>query len=129
MRILGFSQKWPKLDEATFTTFRVKRRDKDWQQSELVQIVYKPRSKDREILGLAVIISKDMRRLRTPFDDLHGAFEPSPITRAEAIADGFPSYKAMAAWLHKVHGLGPNAHINKLTLLYHARYIKASADV
>jgi len=57
MRILGFSKKWAKLNnKLLFTTFRFPRKDKDWEIEEVVQIVYKPRSKEREPLGIARII-------------------------------------------------------------------------
>ncbi|GAG64007.1 unnamed protein product, partial [marine sediment metagenome] len=115
-RILGFCQKWPKLRRPTFTTFRVTRRDKDWQVGEEVQIVVRPRSKEREKLGRAVIIGKELRSLRSLVDVHHLPTDTLSITRAEAVADGFPSYKAMAEWLYETHGLGPNAHINKLTV-------------
>ena len=61
MRILGFSRKWDKLKNDTFTTFRFERRDADWTVGEVVQVVYKPRTKGREILGVATIIGKDIR--------------------------------------------------------------------
>jgi len=51
MRILGVSKKWDKLkNEMLFTTFRFPRKDRDWAVEEVVQLVYKPRSKEREIL-------------------------------------------------------------------------------
>ena len=72
MRILGFSKKYGKLskpwyarDIHTFTTFRYPRRDRDWEVEEIVQVVYKPRSKEREPLGIARIIRiqpKDMSK-------------------------------------------------------------------
>lgn len=71
MRILGFSRKdwinylngnW-KREEEIFTTFRFTRRDRDWEVGELVQIVIKPRTKGREPLGIAKIVSKKVRWL------------------------------------------------------------------
>lgn len=112
MRILGFSVKWPKLLEPEFTTFRLCRRDKDWQVSELVQVVFKPRSKEREILGIAVILSKEPRRLC-------GSSVPHYryITAYEAIEDGFNSLSDMEAWLLKAHGGRIREElINKLTV-------------
>jgi hypothetical protein len=76
MRILGFTRMWPKLAQDDFTTFRFTRKDKDWQITELVQCVYKPRSKDRQFLGIACITSKAPRII-------------DEITREEAIEDGF----------------------------------------
>lgn len=111
MRILGVSKKWDKLQQEEFTTFRYPRKDKDWQIGELVQIVYKPRSKEREILGTASIVSK----------------EPKPsflyVTFREAINDGFPNLNAMENWLIKTHGLEKcnRESMNKLTLRWIAR--------
>ena len=97
MRILGFSKKWDKLnkqwferDRHTFTTFRFPRRDKDWEIEELVQIVYKPRSKEREPLGIARIIrkqEKDLRKKYYGFGDI--CKDADVITPSEAYEDGF----------------------------------------
>ena len=88
MRILGFSKKWDKLHHIEFTTFRFPRRDKDWEVGEQVQVVYKPRSKEREILGIARINFKEIKQVRD-------------ITEDEAVADGFLNTIAMRAWLGK----------------------------
>jgi len=85
MRILGFTKKWDKLKQAEFTTFRFPRKDKDWEVGEQVQIVYKPRSKEREMLGIAKIINKEARCMAWDGSKLT---EPK-ITNEEAIADGF----------------------------------------
>lgn len=85
MRILGFSKKWPKLQEPEFTTFRFSRRDRDWQVGEIAQIVYKPRSKEREILGIAQIINKEPRCMARLGSKL---IEPK-VTNTEANEDGF----------------------------------------
>lgn len=114
MRILGFSRKWPKLDRDEFTTFRFTRRDRDWEFGEVVQIVYKPRSKEREILGIAEILKKEERWIfsgRKPW----GA---KMLNSKEAKADGFKNYFDMAEWLSRTHGqqrlvIEP---MNKLTL-------------
>lgn len=64
MRILGFNQKGGKLNNnIMFTTFRFPRKDKDWEVEEVVQVVYKPRSPKREILGIARIIRKEPKDL------------------------------------------------------------------
>ena len=108
MRILGFSKKdWinyhigkPKLQEPDFTTFRFRRRDRDWEIGEVVQVVYKPRSKDREPLGIAEIINKERRWIFT-------AKKPrgeKVLTPREAHADGFKGYGDMAMWLSKGYG-------------------------
>ncbi len=113
MRVLGFSQKWPKLKWDEFTTFRFSRKDsdkgRDWKVGEVVQIVYHPRSKDREMLGVAEIIRKEPRTL------LAGTFYfPSDD---EAIADGFDDVIDMAYWFHKQYGDRIYKEpMNKLTL-------------
>jgi hypothetical protein len=110
MRILGFKEKWLKLEADEFTTFRRPRKDKDWQVGEVVQIVYRPRSKGREVLGRAIIVSKEGRSLNGD-----GLF-PRP-TFAEAIADGFDSIEAMLKFFQRTYGGGrPKQCLNKLTL-------------
>jgi len=99
MRILGFSKKWPKLDKPwfardihTFTTFRYPRRDRDWEVEEVVQVVYKPRSKEREPLGIARIIRiqpKDMSKRWSYYAPFAGTNTPDMISPAEAEEDGF----------------------------------------
>ena len=89
-RILGFVKHWDKLDRYEFTTFRVPRKDKDWGLNELVQIVVKPRSKEREFLGTANIVQKDIRNI-------------SDITDKEAKLDGFKNAEEMGYWLEGAH--------------------------
>jgi len=114
MRVLGFSEKWGKLRQDSFTTFRFVRKDKDWQVGELVLIVYKPRSKGGgEKLGIAEIISKD------PKDMVLGRPHTYPIvTLAEANADGFDGYWEMWDWLVETYPRQRiyNEPMNKLTL-------------
>lgn len=86
MRILGFSEKWPKLDQPEFTTFRIPREDKEWHEGEVVQAVYKSRSKNREILGTARIVSVCPRTLSSS----NTSYGPV-VTEDEAIQDGFVS--------------------------------------
>ncbi|KKL60061.1 hypothetical protein LCGC14_2209080 [marine sediment metagenome] len=100
MRILGFSKKWDKLNNIEFTTFRSPRKDRDWEADETVQIVYKPRSKKRESLGTARIISKEFRF-------------PLEITEEEAIKDGFNNALEVWLFLKKPKNDTP---MNKLTL-------------
>ena len=90
MRILGFCKKWDKLSGGAFTTFRLPRRDRDWVKGEHVQVVLKPRSKEREILGEAVIIAKDH-------------FWIDEINNLMAIIDGFNNAQDMRGWLLKSH--------------------------
>ena len=112
MRVLGFSLKWPKLRQPEFTTFRLRRRDKDWQVGELAQVVIKPRSKEREVMGPAEILTKEPRRLLGS-----SARHYQYITTSEAVADGFSSLSDMEAWLLKAHGSRVlEEPINKLTL-------------
>ena len=105
MRILGFRQKWPKLSNPIFTTFRFFRRDRDWEVGEIVRIVYKPRSPEREVLGLAKII-----RMKPLYAEM--------ISEAEAATDGFDSYQAMWEWLRRTYKGKrlPSEPMNKLTL-------------
>ena len=109
MRVLGFSKKWPKLYQPEFTTFRFPRKDsdrgRDWKVGELVQIVYHPRGKDREVICVAKIISKTPRKLED-------------VNDTEACLDGFESAKDMHYWMLKTYG-GYEAFIvpmSKLTL-------------
>lgn len=98
MRILGFAKHWPKLNKDKFTTFRYPRRDRDWQIGEKVQVVIKPRSKDKVWLGVAEIIAKEKRNVS--WKKMEGvrnlAFE-------EAIDDGFNSRTAMISWLYNLY--------------------------
>jgi len=111
MRILGFEKKWPKLQKNNFTTFRFPRKDRDWQTGEEVQIVYKPRSKEREILGIARIINKDERQFLS-----FGQFE---IMDEEARDDGFTGYIEMKDWFFKRYGDRIfDEPMNKLTLTW-----------
>ncbi len=114
MRILGFSKKWDKLSNIEFTTFRFPRRDKDWSVGEIVQVVFKPRSKDREFLGIAEIISKEPKNM-APNWGIEGI---QRVTNDEAISDGFACWGDMFDWLAKAHGLHRLATkpMNKLTL-------------
>jgi hypothetical protein len=111
VRILGFSKKWPKLEQKEFTTFRLPRRDRDWEEGEQAQIVYRPRSKDREPLGVASITRKETRRF------FKGQPGDKELTHREAIADGFISTGDMMLWMVKAHGERVhNEPLNKLTL-------------
>ena len=108
MRILGFSKKWPKLSNLEFTTFRFPRRDRDWAVGECAQIVYKPRSKEQELLGIAEIIDKCEKYI-TCYGLSKG------VTNEEAKADGFNDRDDMLRWIEKIHGGIPYL-MNKLTL-------------
>jgi len=111
VRILGFSKKWPKLQQEEFTTFRLPRRDRDWEEREQVQVVYRPRGKDREPLGTALIIKKETRHF---FDGQPGGKE---LSHKEAMDDGFISSGDMMLWMLKAHGDRVYSEpLNKLTL-------------
>ena len=116
MRILGVSKKWDKLKEPDWTTFRFERKDKDWYEGEFVQVVYKPRSKDREILGQAKIVKKEQRHF-----GLFNIYDPRYLTIAEAQEDGFKSYGDMKLWFREQYGKRIfDEPINKLTLKWEA---------
>lgn len=123
MRILGFTEKWPKLKQDEFTTFRFRRRDRDWEVGEVVQIIHKPRSKDRKVLDTAVILSSERRWVKNAEDaDMKhygDYFAVKVVTEAEAIADGFVDRAAMVAWVGKAHKLRNIVEpMNRLTLRY-----------
>jgi hypothetical protein len=109
---------WSKLGRGwIFTTFRLPRLDKDWQEGEIVQVVLHHRSKDeREVLGLAKIISVEPRQ----FDESLCGYETVPfITENEAINDGFESRTEMFLWMKKAHRADDRfwfLPLNKLTL-------------
>jgi len=104
---------WPKLQEPEFTTFRFPRKDKDWYVGEVVQLVFKPRSEEREVLGTAEIVRIGGRWIFTAIDNrcLH-------LSEKEAIADGFPSKDEMRRWLRHAYGITRLIYepMNKLTL-------------
>lgn len=125
MRILGFSVMWAKLLSAEFTTFRFTRRDKDWIVGEQVQIVYRPRSKGRKVLGIAEIIAKETRRIDrfrgTPTSSIHGF-----LTENEAKEDGFQNAKDMLDWLEETYQQDgrwqSGIPLNRLTLQWLDQY-------
>lgn len=117
MRILGFSKKWDKLKQDTFTTFRFTRRDRDWEVGEVVQVVYKTRAKEREVLGVAKIISKEARSMwrEYPLENV------TVVSDSEILADGFNSYNEIWKFLLSKYGYRDdirvvNQPMNKLTL-------------
>lgn len=98
MRILSVHEHWQKLDNLTWPTFRLRRRDTDWRVNEEVQVVYRSRGKNRQELGIARIIGKEKRRF--PGLSLLG----KDITLREAQDDGFTGVEAMKRWMLKTHG-------------------------
>ena len=103
MRVLGYSRRWSKLQRTVHTTFRYPRKDKDWFEGEIVQEVYKPRSKEREILQIARIINKEPKLL-------------ADITHEEAIEDGFINLYDMYQFIGKNSQDDLFQPINKLTI-------------
>jgi len=108
MRIISFTKKWGKLSQPEFTTFRFPRKDKDWYVGEIVQVFFKSRSPQREKLGEAEIIAKEIKLTGDRTTD---------VTDAEAKADGFRDILDMETWMRKTYGTTRIwARMNKLTL-------------
>jgi len=132
MRELGFSKKWGKLrGQMVFTTFRFPRKDKDWAIEEVVRIVYKPRSKEREVLGVARIIRKDIKDLNKRWNYYVAGFStqqentPDMISPNEAEEDGFTGQHGggdagkMREYFLETYGYAKcKEPINKLTLYW-----------
>jgi len=117
MRILGVTEKWRKLKKPRWTTFRLRRRDKDWQVGELVQVVHQQRNKQRVVMGVARIIGIELRHFYTPNP------QGRRITFQEALRDGFMSEEEMRRWMLKHHGDRVRTEpLNKLTLEWVERY-------
>jgi len=108
MRVLGFSKKWSKLYQPDFTTFRYARKDRDWEIEEKVQIVYHPRSKDREVLGFAEIVKKECGKIT----------DYGFVTDAVAKEDGFADRQSMLVWFQETYTQEQicSKPMNKLTL-------------
>lgn len=121
MREMGFTKNHinqatnrPKLDEDKFTTFRVERKDTDWKIRETVTIVMHPRSKKKQILGIAKIINKEPKFF---FYMPNRLFEERIITEEEAKRDGFASVHDMYMMMRRMHGPEKaEGKFNKLTL-------------
>jgi hypothetical protein len=96
MRIMGFSKKWDKLSKAEFTTFRFTRKDRDWVVGERVQVVFKPRSPNREVMGEAEIVGKVKRRMSKHYDETGEVL----VTNEEAETDGFVGTLDKPAYFH-----------------------------
>lgn len=108
MRIISFTERWDKLEDYVFTTFRFPRKDKDWYIGEQVQIYYKSRSSQREKLGEAVIIGKESRL---------GAQSDK-----EAQDDGFKDCRDIEKWMIKTYGKArTGTPMNKLTLAWQSK--------
>jgi len=114
MRIIGFSRMdWqdfihqcPKLTKPEFSTFRWQRKDTPYYQNETVQVVLKPRTKTRLILGTAQIKEVEVRKL------WH-------INQDEAREDGFARAWELMSYLageKRRRQLPPNHPLNRLIL-------------
>jgi len=103
MRVLSFSRMWAKLDNDTLTTFRFERKDKDWEVGEQVQMVFKARSPQRRVLGVAEIVDKTPRWVMNhpPGLGYAGYFNTPLVTEEEAVADGFSSREEMVKFIRK----------------------------
>jgi len=88
MRTLSVSTEWLKLREPEFTTFKLPRKNKNWDVGEIVKVVYKLQSKEREKLGIAKIIDKEQKILKE-------------ISEEEARNEGFLSVEDMIRWAMK----------------------------
>ena len=123
MRVLGFSKKWPKLEQKEFSTFRYSRIDKDWGIREEVKVVFQPRRKGGgDVLGIAKIINTEVREFDKVYSDMMNDGVPL-ITEKEAIADGFNGVADMINWLKKTYGrLDFMPRMNKLTLYWIERF-------
>ena len=115
MRILGFSYRWEKLRFNNFTTFRFQRKDKDWEINEKVQVWYKPRSKYRQFIGIARILTKELcdcsRDRVLP--------EYRPLSTDDAIKDGFHTLGGMWCFMEENYGDRINKEpMNKLWLVW-----------
>ncbi len=107
MRIISFTKRREKLSQDVFTTFRFPRKDKDWWVGETVQVFFKSRSPQRERLGVARIIGKELKHIGD-----------SNITENEAKEDGFESLDDMRRWMERTYTIAKTFNpINKLTLM------------
>lgn len=113
MRIISFTEKWPKLQQDRFTTFRYPYWKKGWP----VQLFYRSRSPHREKLGEGVIVKLE-RVVMEP-----GAYPEiyRLIYEGEAREDGFGSLALMVIWLKKTYGKKYSPIIDKLTIKVTAR--------
>jgi hypothetical protein len=119
MRILSFSEKWPKLhlglpieQRPDFTTFRYAY----WQKGWPVQVFYKARSKEhREKLGEVLIIKCEPRELDKWIAE-KGWNDYPLVTDKEAQEDGFADLDDMVGFMQKQYGLDFMPVMAKLTL-------------
>ena len=110
MRIISFTEMWPKLSKPEFTTYRFPRKDfdrgRDWHLGENLWAYYRSRSPARKCLGVVRIVDKSSTWV-------------TAIDYAAAVDDGFPGgISEMTDWLEKAHKckIDQTTRINKLTL-------------
>lgn len=96
MRIISFTEMWPKLQASQFTTWRFPRRDRDYITGEQLQAWYRQRSPKRQFLFNVEVVSKWSKWL-IDANGLH-------IRPDEALVDGFDSPEQMFEFLKKAHG-------------------------
>lgn len=114
MRILGVTEKWDKLKQPQWTTFRFTRKDRDWQVGETVQVIYKPRKKGGgERLGIAKIIGKEPRWVKPEKEK-----DIPSVSEEESKTSGFHDKEQMIIWMAGKYGIDKIAlhPMNKLTL-------------
>jgi hypothetical protein len=117
MRILPVTKEWPKLRNPSWPTFRLTRRDKDYYEGEVVQVVLHPRSKHRKVLGIAEIVKKEQKGIFAL------AFRYDLVSLDEAIEDGFENLQEMQYWFYKTHGDRVRREpLNKLTVVWKERF-------
>lgn len=104
MRIISFSQRWNKLSNPEFTTYRFPRKDADWQEGEIVQVYLNNRSPKRECMGVVEIINITANNFK--------------ITEEEAKEDGFENYNEWFDFMCKTYTERRmyDEPMNKLTL-------------
>ena len=119
MKILSFTELWPKLKQDDFTTIRPW--GLYWQLGEDVQVWYKNRSPKRRKLGTAKIIDIEQVTLLPEYVGTNRRI----ISEDEAINDGFPGgLKEMVTWMHNTYRCNFNPVMQVMTLRWITREAK-----
>jgi hypothetical protein len=105
----NYLAKTPKLDQPSFSTFRLSRKDKDWQLSENVKVILNPRSAGKKVLGTAVITSRE--RIN----------HYSEVTDEMVLQDGFESKAIFEGWWKRTHGKRAEESFFRLVLTWVSR--------
>jgi hypothetical protein len=96
----------PKLEMNNFTTFRLVRRDRDWDFGEEVKVVCFPRTKRKIVLGTAKIIDKV-------------EFYPVEYTPLGTVqADGFRTIEEFLEFWRRAHKERADEPFNLLNLIW-----------